>query len=123
MVTQPSLFDPMLATTIAAQGELFADQAEDGPPCRECGRPMVRTPSGFLSCPRAHGKLIEPAGGLTASPEAVTEDGPIPWPVQARRLAKKHARRDNWEGRRWCCECGHCTRARLDGFVPRERRP
>jgi hypothetical protein len=43
------------------------------------------------------------------------------WHEEARRIAKRHAARDNWLGRRWLCECGACNRARLDGFLPRQR--
>lgn len=28
--------------------------------CAECGKLMIATPSGFVSCPDAHGKLIAP---------------------------------------------------------------
>jgi hypothetical protein len=98
---------------MARQGQLFET---DGPPavsatCRECGEFMERTPSGFLACPRGHGKLF-----IETSGEPVDD-----WPEQARRLAKRHARRDNWLGTRWRCHCGACNRARLDGFILRER--
>jgi hypothetical protein len=117
MTRQPDLFLPAVMTVRARQGELFPDdEAETGPPCRECGRPMVRTPSGFLSCPRAHGKLIEPPAAEVRPPGApACEQEPIrsPWPEQARRLAKRHARRDRLDGAP-PCECGHCVKARDD---------
>jgi hypothetical protein len=46
-------------------------------------------------------------------------DEPTPllrWPDEARRIAMRHARRDNWLGRRWHCRCGACSRARSDGL-------
>ncbi len=27
--------------------------------CEECGRPLERTPGGFMTCPAGHGKLCE----------------------------------------------------------------
>jgi hypothetical protein len=128
------------AETRARQAALFD---VDGPPaltakCQRCGEYLERTPSGYQTCPRGCGKLVEPIRcpihGVTDSPvcrlfaepdaesDAVGESlPPWGWPEQARRIAKRHARRDIWEGRRWRCECGACTRARLDGFIPRER--
>ena len=119
MTIQPDLFLPMCARVIARQGQLFDT---DGPPaltakCRECGEYLERTPSGYLACPRGHGKL------LTEAPaDEAPADEPAPsWSEQARRIAKGHAARDNWLGRRWHCQCGACRRARLDGFIPRQR--
>lgn len=48
--------------TSASQGKLWPD---DGPAlsvrdCAECGRPLERTPDGWLCCPKGHGKLIPP---------------------------------------------------------------
>jgi hypothetical protein len=82
---------------------------------------MIRTESGYLSCPMAHGKLLTEA----AEPEEDEDDAPAPasdWPRQARQIAKRHAERDNWHGRRWHCRCGACQRARMAGFVPRIER-
>lgn len=42
------------------------------------------------------------------------------WHTEARRIAKRHAERDNWLGHRWRCGCGACNQARWDGFLPRE---
>ena len=116
MTTQLDLFLPMCARTIARQAQLFDT---DGPPaltekCRHCAEYLEHTPSGFLACPRGHGKLLTdtPANDAPAWPD---------WPEYARRIAKRHARRDNWLGTRWRCRCGACNRARLDGFIPRER--
>jgi hypothetical protein len=121
---QPDLFLPMCARSIARQGQLFDT---GGPPaltatCRKCGEYLERTPSSYLACPRGHGKLLTEAA---AEPEDLEDDQPAPasdWPQQARQIAKRHARRDNWHGRRWHCQCGACSRARLDGFLPREGR-
>ena len=120
MTIQPDLFLPMCARAVVRQPTLFDT---DGPPavtatCRECGEYLERTPSGYLACPRGHGKL------LTEAPADEPADDALPrttWPEEARRVAKKHAARDNWLGRRWHCGCGHCSRARADGFIPRQR--
>jgi hypothetical protein len=119
------MFEPMLATVRGRQGELFAEPDEPATSlrCEECGRLLVRTPSGYLACPRGHGKLLTEA---VTEPEGDEDDDeptpPHPWPVEARLIAKRHAARDNWHGRRWHCRCGACRRARLDGFIPREGR-
>ena len=59
MHRQPSLFDPMCAETHARQGSLFDN---DGPAdsalhCKVCGEYLTGTPSGYLACPKGHGKL------------------------------------------------------------------
>jgi hypothetical protein len=136
MTNQPTMFG--FADTRTRQPVLFDT---DGPPaltakCQRCGAYLKRTPSNYQTCPRGCGKLVEPMHcpihGVTDSPvcrlftepESAVDDESLPawdWPEQARRIAKKHARLDNWHGRRWSCKCGACTRARLDGFIPRER--
>ena len=88
--------------------------------CPRCGRYLERTPSGYLCCPAGHGKLLTEPPAETDGEDAESPP-PWDWPEQARRVAKQHARRDNWSGRRWRCECGACTLARLDGFFPRKR--
>jgi hypothetical protein len=57
--TQRDLFRPMCGRVSARQGELFpAGQGEQSDlACGECGEFLVRTPSGWLACPRGHGKL------------------------------------------------------------------
>jgi hypothetical protein len=59
MTHQPDLFHRCLCRTEARQGELFAlDGArESNRRCAECGAALIYTPSGFLACPRGHGKL------------------------------------------------------------------
>ena len=140
MTNQPTIFG--YAESRTRQPALFD---MDGPPaltakCQRCGEYLERTPSGYQTCPRGCGKLIEsvcrPIHGATDSPvrrlfaEPATEpvgaddDESLPardWREQARRIAKCHAKRDNWLGTRWRCQCGACNRARLDGFIPRER--
>src|SRR5271168_3803571 len=123
MTRQADLFRPMCARVVTQQGQLFDPADGPGSPHRcECREYLERTPSGYLACPRGHGKLLtEPPA---AEPEDLEDDEPAPplsWPQEARRIARRHARRDNWHGRRWHCRCGACSRARLDGFIPRER--
>jgi hypothetical protein len=125
MHTQPDLFLPMCATVRGRQGELFdpADAPPCGLTCQECGRALVHTESGYLCCPRGHGKLLTEAAAEPDDEADDDEPAPAsPWPRQARRIARRHARRDNWHGHRWSCCCGACSRARLDGFIPREGR-
>ena len=83
MTTQRDLFLSMCGRSLAQQGQLFDT---DGPPavtttCRECGEYLERTPSGYLACPRGHGKL------LTESSAETADD----WSDRARRIAKRHA--------------------------------
>lgn len=33
--------------------------------CPECRQPLILTPSGWLSCPDGHGKLLPPEGRLS----------------------------------------------------------
>jgi hypothetical protein len=124
---QPDLFLAAVATVRRRQPALFDT---DGPPavtvrCEQCREYLERTPSGYLACPRGHGKLLtEPPAAEPDAADAADADEPAPasdWPRQARQIAKRHARRDNWHGGRWRCRCGACSRARLDGFIPRER--
>jgi hypothetical protein len=59
MSTQRDLFWPMCGRQHSHQRELFAagwDEVSDLA-CGECGEHLVRTPSGWLACPRGHGKL------------------------------------------------------------------
>ena len=69
VTTQPDLFHRMLGKMYGKQGELFPDRGvETGLSCTECGEPMVRTTSGWVTCPHGHGKLLkeeqeEPASG------------------------------------------------------------
>lgn len=58
MRTQPTFWG--FATSTGRQAELWDT---DGPElstlsCGECGEPLERTPSGYLCCPRGHGRLI-----------------------------------------------------------------
>lgn len=60
MTTQPRLWGH--ADTTTRQARLFDEPPEDtGLSCGQCGEPLVRTASGFLCCPRGHGKLFEAA--------------------------------------------------------------
>jgi hypothetical protein len=61
--------------------------------------------------------------GVINLPEVVYDfDRPLAtWQKQARRIARKHAHRDNWfHSRRWHCACGACRAARSSGFNPRQ---
>jgi hypothetical protein len=59
MNVQRDLFNRMCAHVQARQGELFApgEGERSNVPCGDCGEYLVRTPSGWLACPRGHGKL------------------------------------------------------------------
>jgi len=61
MSTQRDLFRPMCGRTRTKQQELFAagHQEISNVYCGECGRAMIRTPSGWIACPSGHGKLRE----------------------------------------------------------------
>jgi hypothetical protein len=126
VTNQPTMFG--YADCRTRQPALFDT---DGPPaltaqCEQCGEYPERTPSGYLCCPKGHGKLLteSPAIEPATEPDTEDDDETVPawsWPQEARRIAKRHAARDNWHGRRWHCRCGACRQARRDGFIPRER--
>ncbi len=71
---QSDLFQPMLAKTYGHQADLFQDNgAEVDIHCETCGEYMVRTESGYVTCPKGHGKLLEEGaqpyeGGLWFEP-------------------------------------------------------
>jgi len=44
------------------QMELGGPTIHAGRVCVDCGRGLVETPSGFMACPKGHGKLLLPAG-------------------------------------------------------------
>jgi hypothetical protein len=56
---QRDLFWRMCAHEPSRQGELFpAGQGERSDlACGECGENLVRTPSGWMACPKRHSKL------------------------------------------------------------------
>jgi hypothetical protein len=56
---QSVLFSSIYGQASARQGELFpTGQGEQSDlSCGECGEYLVRTSSGWLACPRGHGKL------------------------------------------------------------------
>jgi hypothetical protein len=114
---QPDLFSPALARQFHRQAELFdqaaATDADSDIACSACGAFLVRTVSGFLCCPRGHGKLLTEAVPDPEAVEAETDDVE-PWPVEALAIAKQHAKRDRWLWGRSRCICGACrfTRGR-----------
>ena len=58
MARQGEFFFPF-GREFAAQKSMFDDGPElSALSCGECGRPLERTPSGFLACPNGHGKLV-----------------------------------------------------------------
>lgn len=114
MTRQPHLFDDCTATITTTQPGLFNPNAveagDSASTCRNCGRPMLRTESGFLCCPVGHGKLIDERGN---------EPEPEDWPRFAARVAKRHQRDAAYYGFP-PCECGAChfnamSLARLTG--------
>ena len=60
MHVQHDLFRPMCGRQYHRQAELFdeANAADSDLGCEVCGDFLVRTESGFLSCPNGHGKLL-----------------------------------------------------------------
>ena len=60
MTTQPDLFASCLAEPQGGQLALFdfTGPPESSRTCAECGEQLVRTPSGYLCCPKGHGKLL-----------------------------------------------------------------
>jgi hypothetical protein len=109
----------MLARSHQRQGDLFdegaATDADSNLRCTVCQSFLVRTASGYLCCPRGHGKLLtkavddsEPAKDIEPAEDCK------PWPVQAHAVAKLHAKRETWLWGRWRCICGACrlTRSR-----------
>ena len=110
MHLQRDLFSPMLARSFHLQGELFNQPAADADSdrrCHECQSFLVRTASGFLCCPRGHGKLIEEATSSANEPCM-----PRPWPVAAAETARLHAGNARWLYGRWRCICGACRYTR-----------
>jgi len=58
MHKQSDLFRPFLAETFAHQADLFPDRSrESALACEQCGRYLIETASGYLCCPRGHGRL------------------------------------------------------------------
>jgi hypothetical protein len=119
MHSQPDLFSSMLARPIHRQSELFdqeaATDADSNLRCCECQSFLVRTSSGFLCCARGHGKLID-EGALPADVQDADDEPyePIPWSIDAPRVARRHAWRDRWLWGRWQCICGACRYMRAD---------
>jgi hypothetical protein len=99
MHTQPDLFAPMLARSFHRQGELFdqaaAIDADSDQRCAQCGAHLVRTESGFLCCPRGHGKLL--IDSLDDDRERwgqwFEDDTPIPVSESTAAARRIHARR------------------------------
>jgi hypothetical protein len=78
MTRQPDMYSPYLARVRSRQGRLFDT---NGPPlsalsCVACGRPLERTPGGYLACPRGHGKLLTEAIDDERPPGPWLDDAP-----------------------------------------------
>lgn len=56
MTTQPTLFSRFAATR-TRQPELFTGSATDLR-CEKCGRYLVETECGYITCPKGCGKLL-----------------------------------------------------------------
>lgn len=71
MTYQPHLYDDLTATVTSRQGRLFDPQdvaaGDSHLTCCTCGRPMVRTGSGYLCCPKGCGRLLEEIGDAEKS--------------------------------------------------------
>ena len=61
MRTRLRLFGHGHANTQTRQPKLWPDGPEETGLTCSCGEPLVRTPVGYLSCPRGCGKLFEAA--------------------------------------------------------------
>jgi hypothetical protein len=117
------LYDNATATITSRQATLFDPNdvsAGDSPlTCCTCGRPMVRTDSGFLCCTAGHGKLID-EGAMAADREDEGQDDGDRWEFEAAVIAHRHDRRARWLDHP-ACQCGACrfTRglASSDRFV------
>ena len=132
MTRQPHLYDDATATVTSRQATLFDPNdvaaGDSALTCCTCGRPMVRTESGFLCCPAGHGKLIgEGATGEPDDPDDGDQDddgmGPtmaahLPWERYARIVARCHRRRAAFY-RMAACQCCACrfTRRLGDRFT------
>jgi hypothetical protein len=89
----------MLARSFHRQGELFAQAAaidsDSDQRCVQCGAFLVRTESGFLCCPRGHGKLL--IDSFDDDPERwgrwFEDDAPIPVSESTAAARRNHARR------------------------------
>jgi len=59
MQTQRNLFRPLADTSTHQGGMFYLDGPEESSlACSVCGEYLVRTQSGYLCCPRGHGKLL-----------------------------------------------------------------
>ena len=110
MTRQPHLYDDSTATVTSRQATLFNPNnaaAGDSPlTCCTCGRPMVRTESGYLCCPAGHGKLID-EGATAGDVDQDDGDHADDWPDVAAIVAEQHAARAKWLGHPEC-NCGAC---------------
>jgi len=57
MTTQPQFWGP--SNTSTRQARLFEDGPRESELSCECGRPLIHTPSGYLTCPGGCGRLLE----------------------------------------------------------------
>jgi hypothetical protein len=80
MHMQPDLFSPQLAEVRAHQGALFDNTGpvDSNLHCAVCGEHLTPTPSGYLSCPRGHGKLVAHVRKSTQHPILRSPRHPAP---------------------------------------------
>lgn len=62
MTRQPHLYDDIMAEVRSYQMRLFdpnaAEAGDSDLSCSVCGSYLVQTASGYLCCPRGHGRLL-----------------------------------------------------------------
>jgi hypothetical protein len=118
MTHQRHLYDSATATIRSRQPTLFDPNAveagDSALTCCTCGRPLVRTESGYLCCSAGHGRLIDESVTEPDEDEEDEEGSADPWERYAPAVARRHAKRTEWLG--WePCECGACRFTRRTG--------
>jgi hypothetical protein len=80
MHKQPDLFRPMCAEVHGHQRSLFDNSgpADSNLHCEVCGSELAHTSSGYLACPRGHGKLVAHVRKSTQHPISRSPRHPAP---------------------------------------------
>ena len=116
MTKQGDLFRSMCATVRTAQPELFEVGGRSSAlRCEQCGEHLEHTASGFIACPRGHGKLMDPHTVAWRAQARQDDDQGEPvdtWPDDARRIAARHRDSARYLAEPWTCECAACRQDR-----------